>query len=107
MLGRRFDSRPGWVLIASLTLLGLGTGCDQGNSTQSQPQANRAPPTVAVSQPLQREIVEWDEYTGRFDAVETVEIRARVSGHLTEVRFKDGQVVKKGDLLFVIDERPF
>ena len=51
--------------------------------------------------------MEWDEYTGRFDAVETVELRARVSGHLTEVRFKDGQNVKQGDLLFVIDPRPF
>ena len=56
---------------------------------------------------MQREIVEWDEYTGRFDAVETVEIRARVSGYLTEVHFKDGQQVKQGDLLFVIDPRPF
>ena len=60
-----------------------------------------------MSQPLQREIVEWDEYTGRFDAIETVEIRARVSGYLNEVHFKDGQQVKQGDLLFVIDPRPF
>ena len=56
---------------------------------------------MTVSKPLQREIVEWDEYTGRFDAVETVEMRARVSGYLTEVHFKDGQAVKQGDLLFV------
>ena len=60
-----------------------------------------------MSKPVQREIIEWDEYTGRFDAVETVEIRARVSGYLNEVRFKDGQLVKQGDLLFVIDPRPF
>lgn len=88
-------------------MLALAPGCDQGNSTQPQVQSKSAPPTVAVSQPIQREIVEWDEYTGRFDAVETVEIRARVSGHLTEVRFTDGQRVNKGDLLFVIDQRPF
>src|SRR5262245_35003386 len=94
------------TLLAALALLALGSGCDQGNSTQAQPQ-KAAPPTVAVSQPVEREIVEWDEYTGRFDAVETVEIRARVSGHLTEVLFKDGQRVKQGDLLFVIDRRPF
>jgi RND family efflux transporter MFP subunit len=62
---------------------------------------------VTVSQPLQREIIEWDEYTGRFDSVETVEIRARVSGYLTEVHFKDGQNVREGDLLFTIDARPF
>ena len=62
---------------------------------------------MTVSKPVQREIVEWDEYTGRFDAVETVEMRARVSGYLNEVHFKDGQAVKQGDLLFVIDPRPF
>jgi multidrug efflux system membrane fusion protein len=56
---------------------------------------------------VQREVVEWDEYTGRFDATETVEIRARVSGYLNEVRFKDGQEVARGDVLFVIDPRPF
>ena len=72
------------------------------------PTANAGPPpVVSVSQPVQRQITEWDEYTGRFDAVETVEVRARISGYLTEVRFTDGQEVKEGDLLFVIDQRPF
>ncbi len=52
-------------------------------------------------------MVEWDEYTGRFDAVDTVEVRARISGFLDEVKFTDGAFVKKGDLLFVIDPRPF
>ncbi len=51
--------------------------------------------------------MEWDEYTGRFDSIETVEVRARVSGVLNEVKFTDGAIVKKGDLLFVIDPRPF
>ncbi|MBO0742149.1 MAG: efflux RND transporter periplasmic adaptor subunit [Hyphomicrobiaceae bacterium] len=101
------DSCRVGTLLAAFALLALGSGCDQGNSTQAQLQQKAAPPTVAVSQPIDREIVEWDEYTGRFDAVETVEIRARVSGHLTEVLFKDGQRVKQGDLLFVIDRRPF
>jgi len=95
------------TLLAAFALLVLGSGCDQGNTTQARAQQKAAPPIVAVSQPIEREIVEWDEYTGRFDAVETVEIRARVSGHLTEVLFKDGQRVKQGDLLFVIDRRPF
>jgi multidrug efflux pump subunit AcrA (membrane-fusion protein) len=53
-----------------------------------------APPTVTVSQPLQRELVELDEYTGQFAAKEYVEIRARVSGYLTEIHFEDGQLVK-------------
>jgi RND family efflux transporter MFP subunit len=66
-----------------------------------------APPEVTVSQPLTRKIIEWDEYVGRFDAVEEVEVRARVSGYLRAVNFKDGQEVKAGDLLFEIDPRPF
>src|SRR5690348_15233815 len=66
-----------------------------------------APPAVTVSQPIQRELVEWDEYTGQFAATEYVEIRARVSGYLTEIHFQDGQLVKEGDLLFVIDPRPY
>jgi RND family efflux transporter MFP subunit len=65
------------------------------------------PPAVTVSRPVVREIIEWDEYTGRFDAVDTVEVRARVSGYLIEVHFKDGQIVNKGDLLYSIDARPF
>src|SRR5579875_3219170 len=65
------------------------------------------PPVVTVSHPLQQRIVEWDEYTGQFSAVEYVEVRSRVSGYLTEIHFEDGQIVHKGDLLFVIDPRPF
>jgi len=60
-----------------------------------------------VSQPITRELVEWDEYTGRLEAVESVDIRARVSGYLQSVHFTDGVVVKKGGLLFVIDPRPY
>ncbi len=93
--------------LAAVVVSAAVAGCDQGGTTQAQPQKGPPPPGVTASKPLQREIVEWDEYTGRFDAVETVEIRARVSGYLTEVHFKDGQAVKQGDLLFVIDPRPF
>ena len=70
------------------------------------PQAG-PPPEVSVSRALQRSIIEWDEYTGRFDATEAVELRARVNGYLTEINFVDGQDVKKGDPLFVIDPRPY
>jgi RND family efflux transporter MFP subunit len=69
--------------------------------------APAAPPAVTVSQPIRRELAEWDEYTGQFAAKEYVEIRARVSGYLTEIHFADGQIVKEGDLLFVIDPRPY
>ncbi len=66
-----------------------------------------APQTVSVSKPLIRSVTEWDEYTGRFDATESVEIRTRVSGFLVDIHFKDGQQVKKGDLLYTLDARPF
>jgi RND family efflux transporter MFP subunit len=94
--------------VAAALLAALAGGCDQG-PTQAAPQKGAQPalPAVSVSQPAEREIVEWDEYTGRFDAKETVEIRARVSGYLNEVRFKDGQQVKQGEVLFAIDPRPF
>jgi RND family efflux transporter MFP subunit len=64
-------------------------------------------PAVTVAQPLQREIVEYDEFTGQFEAVEFVEVHSRVSGYLQSALLKEGQIVKKGDLLFIIDPRPF
>jgi RND family efflux transporter MFP subunit len=64
-------------------------------------------PLVTVSAPLPREVVEYDEYTGQFAAVEFVELRARVSGYLRSHHFEEGAIVKKGDLLFIIDPRPF
>lgn len=71
--------------------------------------AQGAPPAppVQVSAPLAKKITLWDEYTGRFEAREQVEVRARVSGFIEKVHFRDGQVVSKGDLLFSIDQRPF
>ncbi|MEO1050165.1 MAG: efflux RND transporter periplasmic adaptor subunit [Bacteroidota bacterium] len=62
---------------------------------------------VKVANPVQQNIVEWDEYTGRFEASNRVEVRARVSGYIESVHFDAGQDVKKGDVLFVIDQRPF
>jgi len=75
---------------------------------QQQPAATPPPPPqVTVSQPVARAVTEWDEYAGRLEAVESVEVRARVSGYLHSVHFTDGAVVKKGALLFVIDPRPY
>lgn len=91
-------------VLAALALAGCDQGAPQANA---QAKAPPAPPSVSVSRPIQQEIIDWDEYTGRFDAVEFVEVRARVSGYLTEITFKDGQDVKKGDKLFSIDSRPF
>ena len=65
------------------------------------------PPKVTTAKPVVREIVETDTYTGRFEAVDYVEVRARVTGYLEKVLFQDGATVKKGDILFVIDRRPY
>ena len=65
------------------------------------------PPKVTVAKPVVREIVEQDQYTGRFDAINNVELRARVTGYLEKINFVDGQTVKKGDVLFLIDRRPY
>lgn len=91
------------VLLASAVLaLALLTGCKPANAQQPN---GAKPPAVTVGSVEQREIVEWDEFTGRTDAVESVEVRPRVSGHIQEVRFQSGQLVKQGDVLFVIDPR--
>jgi RND family efflux transporter MFP subunit len=75
---------------------------------QSQPPGGAPPPpTVTVAKPIERGVVDQDEYVGRFVAVDSVEIRARVSGYLEKVHFRDGQMVKLGDPLFTIDKRPF
>src|SRR5713101_258871 len=86
-----------------LVIANLLIGCDSKPAASSAPP----PPPVTVARPLQKAITEWDEYTGRFAAVASVEVRARVSGFIDSVHFKDGQVVKQGDLLFVIDPRPY
>ena len=78
-----------------------------GEKQQAQAPGAAPPPSVSVANPVEKKVVEWDEYTGRFEPTDTVEVRARISGVLNEVKFTDGAVVKKGDLLFVIDPRPF
>ena len=94
--------------IAALLLvwsLGGLAACDQNASSQAPRPA--AAPAVTVAKPIVKDIVEWDEFVGRFDAVDSVEVRARVAGYLQSVHFKDGAIISKGDLLFVIDPRPF
>jgi multidrug efflux system membrane fusion protein len=70
-------------------------------------QAAAAAPPVTVAPPVKRTVTDWDEFTGRFEAVEEVQVRARVGGFVTNVEFRDGAMVKTGDLLYVIDSRPF
>ena len=76
-------------------------------SEQQQQAGAPPPPAVTVAKPVKRTVVDYDEYVGRFTAINAVEIRARVAGYLDKVHFKDGQIVKQGDLLFTIDKRPF
>src|SRR4029453_16414829 len=71
-----------------------------------QAQAEPPPPTVTVSKPLVKEMEEWSDFTGQFAPLESVEVRARVSGYLESVNFTDGQLVEKGDLLLGIEPRP-
>nr|WP_199193196.1 efflux RND transporter periplasmic adaptor subunit [Blastopirellula marina] len=78
-------------------------GCGQAPSELAKPPA----PTMTIAQPIRKEIVEWDAYTGRLEPVEFVEVRARVSGYLQSIHFEEGQMVQQGDLLFIIDPRPF
>ncbi len=91
--------------IAAICLL-LGPALVACGDSQ-QKAAAPPPPEVTVARPVQRAIVDRDEYVGRFVAIDSVEIRARVSGYLEKVHFRDGQIVKEGDLLFSIDKRPF
>jgi len=90
-------------LAAVLLIAAALAGCGQSQQQAAAP----APLSVTVANPVQRTVVDQDEYVGRFVAVDAVDVRARVSGYLTEIHFTDGQMVKKGDLLFVIDHRPF
>jgi RND family efflux transporter MFP subunit len=83
----------------------VGAGCSEG-----QPQQTKGPPpppTVTVAKPVRKLVVDQDEYVGRFVAVDSVEVRARVGGYLEKINFTDGQMVKEGDVLFVIDRRPY
>jgi RND family efflux transporter MFP subunit len=95
------------LLLLIIALAGLGYrywGFWRGGEAQAPaPPA----PAVTVAKPLVKEMEEWSDFTGQFEARESVEVRARVSGYLESVNFTDGQLVKKGDLLFVIEPRPF
>ena len=102
----RFNTRALSTLAVSAALLaaliGL-SGCKSEATTAQQAPA----PQVSVASALERDVTEWDEFTGRLEAVESVEVRPRVTGYIESVNFTEGSTVKKGDLLFVIDPRPY
>src|SRR5271170_2674453 len=98
MTSKTIFYRAALIAVLSLPAL-LLSGCGRGEAQTPPPP----PPVVTVAPVEQQEITEWSDFTGRTDAVESVEIRPRVSGHITQVCFQAGQLVKKGDVLFVID----
>lgn len=100
--GRRWR-RAGWIALPVIAMAGAWTLFHHdGPAVAAMP-----PPTVEVAPPLVRQVTEWDDYVGRFEASKSVEVRPRVSGAITAVHFTDGAIVRKGQLLFTIDPRPF
>ncbi|RED48041.1 efflux RND transporter periplasmic adaptor subunit [Aestuariispira insulae] len=97
--------RPSKLLaLAALAGLGLLTACDDSANSQSPgPQ----PPAVTVAKPVVKKIMERDDFTGRFEAVDDVNVRARVTGYLEKIHFTEGSLVQEGDLLVTIDQRPY
>jgi RND family efflux transporter MFP subunit len=92
---------PSFWLVVCVTVL-IANGCQK-----SSPPPPAAVPTVTVAKVISKDVIEWDEYTGRTDAIESVDIRPRVSGYLEMIGFRAGDIVDKGDLLFEIDPRPY
>jgi RND family efflux transporter MFP subunit len=91
--------------LAATTALAILAGC--GEERNQSENAAPPPPAVTVASPLVQELIEWDEFTGRFEAVEDVVVRARVTGYVQEIHFTDGQMVEAGQLLFTIDPRTY
>src|SRR5439155_11913867 len=89
------------ALVSVIWFSGSLIGC------AGKPPAPPPPPTVSVAPVLQRDIAEWDEFSGRLEAVDQVEIRPRVSGYIKRVTFTEGREVRKGEVLFEIDPRPY
>jgi RND family efflux transporter MFP subunit len=100
---KKFVVSPNRLAIGlAIALASALAGCGDSQKAAAPP-----PPEVIVAAPVKRTVTDYDEYVGRFVAVDSVEVRARVSGYLESVHFTDGQLVKEGDLLFTIDRRPF
>ncbi|MGE0814723.1 MAG: efflux RND transporter periplasmic adaptor subunit [Vicinamibacterales bacterium] len=91
------------IALLSIALTAFAAACTRTAAQHGTPP----PPQVGVADVIERDVTEWDEFTGRLEAVDSVEVRPRVSGYVSAVRFSEGAIVRKGDLLFQIDPRPF
>jgi multidrug efflux system membrane fusion protein len=94
------------IAVGILVVGGVGTASFTSRASKA-PAAQSAPAAVSVAAVLEKSVVEWDDFSGRVEAIERVEIRPRVAGTIDAVHFKEGQLVKKGDALFTIDPRPY
>ena len=93
--------RTAKIVVASVLMAGVLQSCTPRSEAQT-PQA----PAVTVATPLVRQVQDWDEFTGRFEATRSVDVRARVGGYISAVHFRDGAQVRQGQLLFTLDPRP-
>lgn len=96
-------SKIAGIVALTTGALFLFVGCDKPPAAASAPP----PPPVVVAQPIRQAVIDYKDFTGRTEPVESVDVRARVAGYLEQIPFTDGQEVKKGDVLFQIDPRPF
>ena len=103
--GFKSFSTPALTLSVLAAVAATLSGC--GGSQAAANGANMPPPQVTVAQVISKPVTEFDEFTGRFEAIDRVEVRPRVSGYISSVNFTEGSQVKKGDVLFVIDQRPY
>ena len=101
---RRRIAWTGGLLLAALVAVAVAHALWRTETSQAAPPP---PPQVTISRPLRQTVAASTGFLGQFSAVDRVELRAQVGGTLTEIHFKDGQIVHKGDLLFVIDPRPY
>ncbi|WP_041711221.1 efflux RND transporter periplasmic adaptor subunit [Afipia broomeae] len=105
VLSDRFWSSGRNKSLLALVAVAIGIGLAGCEKPAQAPAASA--PAVTVANPTKRTVTDWDEFTGRFDAIEQVQVRARVTGFVMSVDFKDGAIVKTGDLLYVIDPRQY
>jgi membrane fusion protein, multidrug efflux system len=101
-------NKPNKIFIVAVALLSLTmSACNRQDAQAQGPNGAMPPPPVSVAPVIEREIVESESFSGRLEAVESVEVRARITGYIDSVQFKQGELVRKGDVLVQIDPRPF